>query len=89
MGANIACVDVKITPQAVKRLKPLPTNVKKQVRLALQKLEHWPDVEQVVKLQGSRNGYRIRAGEYRVFFDMVDGSLLVTDVRPRGGAYKD
>lgn len=81
-------MEIQITAQAVKRLKPLPTNVKKQVRLALQKLEQWPDVDRVVKLRG-RDGYRIRAGEYRVFFDVGEHRLLVTDVRPRGAPIKD
>lgn len=40
------------------------------------------------KLQG-RAGYRLRVGDWRVIYDIVDDRLviLVLDIGPRGGIY--
>ena len=80
-------VDVLISANAQKQLKPLPVAVKKQVLRAVKKLAQWPDVAQVVKLAG-RQGYRIRAGQYRVIFSVHHKTITVTSIKPRGSAYK-
>lgn len=44
----------------------------------------------VKRLEGRRNEYRLRVGGWRILFERHDEPRLirVTDVRPRGDAYK-
>ena len=88
MTYNDVMFNVLVTAVAQKQIKGLSRNNKVQVLRAVVKLEQWPDVAQVKKLQGL-NGYRIRAGNYRVFFtvDARAGKIRVTQVKSRGSAY--
>jgi mRNA interferase RelE/StbE len=58
------------------------------IAAALDKLEKEPPEGDIKKLQG-RDGYRLRAGGYRILFNIKDGKIIVTKIAPRGGAYKD
>lgn len=39
------------------------------------------------KLQG-REGYRLRVGDWRVLYDLLQDRIVILDVKPRGGAYQ-
>ena len=56
---------------------------KQNIKDAIEKL---PDGD-VKKLKGYTNAFRLRVGDYRILFDM-NGLIEVTDVLPRGQAYK-
>lgn len=42
----------------------------------------------IKKLRGRRNDYRLRVGDFRVIFSISDSSIIISDVLPRGEAYK-
>ncbi len=50
-----------------------------------------PPTGDVVKLQDAKDEYRLRVGQWRVIFRRVKDErvVVVTAVRPRGGAYQD
>ena len=52
---------------------------------ALQKYEQ--DGSGDVKKLVNRNGYRIRAGDYRAIFKVESGEVIVLDAGPLGGIY--
>jgi mRNA interferase RelE/StbE len=56
------------------------------IAAALDKLEKEPPEGDIKKLQG-RDGYRVRAGGYRILFNIKDEKIIVTKIAPRGGAY--
>ena len=42
----------------------------------------------VKKLRGYTAAFRLRIGDYRVLFEMSATEIRVSDILPRGGAYK-
>jgi len=70
--------------QAKKAIARLDRALKRRVRMAIEKL---PGGD-VKKLKGFSIAYRLRVGDYRVLFDMEGNEIKVTNVLPRGEAYK-
>jgi mRNA interferase RelE/StbE len=71
---------ISISTTALKQLKKLPADVRRQSGQAIHELENWPDVRGVKALQGIK-GYRLRSGRYRVLFDVDEsGMILVAEV---------
>lgn len=69
----------KLTPQVQKRLKP-----------RIDALADNPRPPGVVKLKGSEELYRIRAGDYRIIYEIQDIGLviLVVKIGDRRDVYK-
>jgi len=73
-------IRIAISAKAIKQMKKLPADVRRQVGHAIRELENWPDVQNVKALQGIE-GYRLRSGRYRVLFDVAEnGKILVAEV---------
>jgi len=70
--------------RAAKAISKISNPFKQNIREAIEKLP----AGDVKKLQGQKNAYRLRVGDYRILFDM-DGEIEITNVLPRGDAYKN
>ena len=70
--------------QAAKAISRVNNPFKQSIKEAIEKLP----AGDVKKLQGYKNAYRLRVGDYRILFDM-DDEIEITDVLPRGSAYKN
>lgn len=70
--------------RAAKAISRINNPFKQNIKEAIEKL---PSGD-VKKLQGYKNSYRLRVGDYRILFDM-DGKIEIIDVLPRGEAYKN
>jgi len=70
--------------RAAKAINKISNPFKQNIKEAIERL---PSGD-VKKLQGCKNAYRLRVGDYRILFDM-DGRIEITDVLPRGAAYKN
>ncbi|MCL2605154.1 MAG: type II toxin-antitoxin system RelE/ParE family toxin [Defluviitaleaceae bacterium] len=71
----------KRAAKAINRINnPFKQNIKEAI-------ENLPSGD-IKKLQGYKNAYRLRIGDYRILFDM-NGKIEITDVLPRGAAYKN
>ena len=79
--------EIEFSKKAVKDYKKLPKNYKSLVDLLLSKLtEGLPiDLKPVI---GEKNTYRIRVGKYRILFEIVEKTILISRIRPRGDVYK-
>jgi mRNA interferase RelE/StbE len=79
------------TKPAEKALKKLPQPVARLIREKLLLLAEDPYSPQnnVTKMQ-NREGYRLRVGDWRVIYDLIDDELvvLVLKVGPRGSIYR-
>ena len=76
---------LKWSPKAVKQL--LKVNKPEQVGIkdAISELAHLPDTRNVVALSNHKHQFRLRVGNYRVFFNF-DGAVrivLIEEVRKR------
>lgn len=80
---------IDVSRQAERDLERLPADVRRRVLDALPGLTSNPPIGDIVKLQGRRDEYRLRVGDWRVLFrrDRTARVVVVTAVRPRGGAY--
>ena len=70
--------------RAAKAISRIGNPFKQNIKEAIEKLP----AGDVKKLQGYKNAYRLRVGDYRILFDM-DENIEITDVLPRGTAYKN
>ncbi|MDA1192944.1 MAG: type II toxin-antitoxin system RelE/ParE family toxin [Candidatus Poribacteria bacterium] len=68
---------VRIDSSARRQLRDLPPDLRDRISSRIDQLAENPRPPGVTKLQGSRNRYLIRVGDYRVIYDIEDGDLLV------------
>ncbi|NCD26706.1 MAG: type II toxin-antitoxin system RelE/ParE family toxin [Deltaproteobacteria bacterium] len=68
------------TKKATKQLLKLPVNDAGRIKLAVDGLAEWPSVKQVKALT-NREDYRLRVGDYRVFFRVdAEGNPVVITI---------
>lgn len=82
---------VKIRPGAARDVRRLPSNTQDDIIAAIRKLSTDPRPTGCKKLEGSKDGYRIRVGEYRVIYRVVDGDdpvVVVGRAQHRREAYR-
>jgi mRNA interferase RelE/StbE len=79
---------VFIHPKAEKQLGKIPEGEK--IREKLKSLVNFPDVRNVVRVQGSKSTYRLRIGRYRALFEVFKNEkiIVVAKVDVRGRIYK-
>ena len=71
-----------IIPKPVqKQLDNLPNSIYKKVIEKLKLLTENPLPEGVVKLKGYENEYRIRIGNYRIRYQIIDDKLIILLLR--------
>lgn len=79
--------EIEFSKKASKDYKKLLKDYKTLVDLVLSKLiEGLPvDVKPII---GEENTYRIRVGKYRVLFEIIENTILISGIRSRGDVYK-
>lgn len=80
-------MNVILSPKAAKYLKGLNQPIKGRIKEALAKLESEPPQGDIRSL-GGQDGFRLRVGKYRALFDIEDNIIVVTEISPRGRAYR-
>jgi len=83
--------EVKFSKGAKKQFRKLPLNVQQRIQTKINELAIEPRPNGVKKLQGDDNSYRLRVGDYRVIYEVVDNVLIVTVIKVghRSDIYKD
>ena len=76
-----------LSPQAAKYLENLNEPNKSRIIKAIHKLESDPPQGDIKQLSG-KNGYRLRVGDYRALFDIIEDTIVIHAIAPRGQAYK-
>jgi mRNA interferase RelE/StbE len=81
---------LRITGRARRELRRLPPEVTARIQDAIEALADVPHPPACVKLHGDA-GWRIRAGNYRVIYDLDDDAQIVTVLRAghRRDVYRD
>ena len=68
--------------KAIKQLRRIDSRYHKPIRKVVGELSGFPLVNlDIKKLKGASGMYRLRIGDYRVFFDITDGEPRVLEVR--------
>lgn len=72
---------IEFVRQASKQFKSLSKQDQKRVKAKVDTLVTEPRPNGVVKLSGKDNLYRVRAGNYRIIYNIQDNKLLVLVVK--------
>jgi mRNA interferase RelE/StbE len=81
MSAPSRRYEVAFAPAAERQLRKLPAAVRERIVRASERLRTDPRPPGVVKLAGSDELYRIRAGDYRIIYQIADDQLIVIIAR--------
>ncbi|MEI6330467.1 MAG: type II toxin-antitoxin system RelE family toxin [Pseudanabaena sp.] len=83
--------EVQILPKALRQIKALSVDVRQDISIAIQSLASEPRPIGVKKLSGEKDIYRVRVGNYRVLYRIVDKVLVVVvvSVGHRREVYRD
>ena len=72
---------VNIFPAALKALQEIPTKHREKIRNKIDGLAENPRPPGVKRLKGGEGYYRIRSGDYRILYLIVEAKLLVLVVK--------
>lgn len=72
---------VEFTSTAARQVRKLPRPARDRILDAIEDLGEDPRPHGAKKLVGERTAWRIRIGDYRVLYDVVDSELTVSVVR--------
>ena len=70
---------VKISKKAFKQLAKIPLKDRERIFAESKKLSQMPDCKNVKALDNHKYDYRLRVGNYRIFFDF-DGPVKIVSV---------
>ncbi len=68
---------IELRKSAVKDLSALPKTIKDGIHLKIAELSNFPNVTNIKKLTNFEPAYRLRVGDYRILFDIVDNQKIV------------
>ena len=72
---------VAIARRAVKSIARLPRRDQHRVRAAIDLLANEPRPPSSVALAGEDSVYRVRVGDYRILYEVIDDRLVVLVIR--------
>ena len=79
----MASYQIEWKNSALKELQKLPRQVIPKIVAAVSDLSKDPHPESVRKLVGSEHPFRIRAGDYRVVYEIFENKLIIEIIRVR------
>ena len=84
-----AVLKIAYSKDAVKTLSRMPTNLAGRIRDKIREYAAEPasQANNVTRLQGRRELYRLRVGDWRVIFMLDHGTVEIVAIGPRGGIY--
>lgn len=73
--------EVEIKKSAVKNLRKFPKAIQDKIQRAiLERLTNRPDIADGVHIKKLTEGYRLRVGDYRVFYDIHSKVVTITSI---------
>lgn len=72
---------VEIARRAVKALAALPRLEQQRIRAAIDLLADNPRPPGCVAMAGEARAYRVRVGDYRIIYEVLDARLVIQVVR--------
>jgi len=72
---------IDFTTSAARQIKKLPRPARERVLQLIEGLAGDPRPHGARKLVGEEAAWRVRAGDYRIIYDVIDDELTITVVR--------
>ena len=79
---------IYIRKSAIKDLKKIDDVLRKSLHTTIQKLSEFPNVTNIKKLTNFEPAYRLRSGDYRILFDIIEDTIYIGRVLHRKESYK-
>lgn len=74
--------------KAIKFINSLPMQDKQRIKSAIENLVVNPSICDIKPLQGYKDLYRMRVGNYRIIYTKDNTILFIADIGNRGDIYK-
>ena len=81
-------MQVKYHKKAIKFINSLSMQDKQRIKKAIQNLIVNPSICDIKPLQGYKDIYRLRVGNYRIIYTKDNTILFIADINSRGNIYK-
>ncbi len=85
---NILTMKIRIRKSAIKDLKKIDLKQSNKINSKILELKDYPDVGNIKKLTNFEPSFRIKIGNYRVLFDVLDDIIIIGRVLHRKESYK-
>ncbi|MDE0700813.1 MAG: type II toxin-antitoxin system RelE/ParE family toxin [Acidimicrobiaceae bacterium] len=72
---------VEIARRAIKSIAGLPPKEQRRIQAAIDLLANEPRPPNCVALSGEESVYRVRVGDYRILYEVIDTRLLIHVIR--------
>lgn len=79
---------INIRKSAIKDLKNIPKEEKIRIYSKIFELKKFPNVSNLKKLSNFQPAYRLRVGNYRVLFDVINNTIEIGRILHRKDSYK-
>lgn len=79
---------IEIRKSAIKDLKHISEPFKTKIHNKILELKDFPNIQNIKKLTNFEPAYRLRAGNYRILFDVLDGTIIIGRVLHRQNSYQ-
>jgi mRNA interferase RelE/StbE len=79
---------IEIRKSAIKDLKKISEPFKSNIHQKILDLKHFPNITNIKKLTHFEPAYRLRIGDYRVLFDVIEETIVIGRVLHRKESYK-
>ncbi|MBW6534868.1 MAG: type II toxin-antitoxin system RelE/ParE family toxin [Mariniphaga sp.] len=81
-------MNIRIRKSAIKDLRRITPDQKRKIHQKILTLKNFPNVSNVKKLTHFEPAYRLRAGSFRILFDVFDDTIEIGRVLHRKESYK-
>ena len=81
-------MNVKLSNRAEKLLDRLDEALKTQLLKSIGGLKKEPPEGDIKRMHSGSADYRLRSGDYRIFFNILNDKVVVERILTRGQAYK-
>lgn len=81
-------MQIEIRKSAVKDLKSINEPFKTKLHDKILELKNFPNLPNIKKLTNFEPAYRLRVGDYRILFDVIDEVIIIGRVLHRQNSYE-
>lgn len=79
---------IEIRKSAIKDLKQISEPFKTKIHNKVLELKDFPNIQNIKKLTSFEPAYRLRIGNYRILFDILDDTIIIGRVLHRQNSYQ-
>ena len=78
---------IEIRKSAIKDLKNISEPFKTKIHNKILELKDFPNIQNIKKLTNFEPAYRLRVGNYRILFDVIEDTVIIGRVLHRQSSY--